>query len=634
MPIARFQMQDGRVARFEVPEGTTPEQAQSMMQQALPTIPSEAQQSPKPQERSLGQEFLRQAGLTARAGVQGVAAVPGMVNDALGAGYNAVADTVGIPGYRFGNTRDAIDAALTKAGLPEPETATERVVQDVTGAMAGQGGVIAGAKLLSNAASPITQRIAQLTAQHPTSQVVAAAGGAGGTGAAREAGADPATQMVAGLAGGMVAPLAADATGRVARRTAAGIKAIVDPFTQAGRERVVGTTLHRLAAGPQRAMNGLDADEIVPGSRPTTAQATRDEGLLIAERGLASSNQRAGALLARRSAEQNQARNTLLSSIAGDDEAIAAAKAARDAGAGAMREGAFAQKKPVDVAPVLQKIDQIAASPVGKRETVSGALAWLKGRLAGITDPEELYAVRQDIGDVLGGKLQGEKANLKLASGQLIEVRKALDDAIESGAPGFKEYLTKFAADSKPINQMETLQGIQNKVLNAGTDALTGERIMSPAKFYNAVTKNKTELSKVLTPMHMEALEKIGRDLDQGALSVSSGKAAGSNTMQNLSTAHVLGRLIGAPAAESSIGQNLARPLGWLNKLNEDQLQEMLTDAMLEPKFARQLMQKATPVNVKKLGDQLKEWWFNTTPMQSGGAIGTAVTAGSAGSPE
>lgn len=32
MPIARFQMPDGRVARFEVPEGTTPEQAQQMMQ--------------------------------------------------------------------------------------------------------------------------------------------------------------------------------------------------------------------------------------------------------------------------------------------------------------------------------------------------------------------------------------------------------------------------------------------------------------------------------------------------------------------------------------------------------------------------------------------------------------------------
>lgn len=35
MPIARFQMPDGRIGRFEVPEGTTPEQAQSMIAQHM-----------------------------------------------------------------------------------------------------------------------------------------------------------------------------------------------------------------------------------------------------------------------------------------------------------------------------------------------------------------------------------------------------------------------------------------------------------------------------------------------------------------------------------------------------------------------------------------------------------------------
>lgn len=43
MPIARFQMPDGRIARFEVPEGTTPEQAQKMIS---------AQVMPKKQEQS------------------------------------------------------------------------------------------------------------------------------------------------------------------------------------------------------------------------------------------------------------------------------------------------------------------------------------------------------------------------------------------------------------------------------------------------------------------------------------------------------------------------------------------------------------------------------------------------------
>ena len=39
MPIARFQLPDGRVARFEVPEGTTPEQAQSLMAEAMGPAP-------------------------------------------------------------------------------------------------------------------------------------------------------------------------------------------------------------------------------------------------------------------------------------------------------------------------------------------------------------------------------------------------------------------------------------------------------------------------------------------------------------------------------------------------------------------------------------------------------------------
>ena len=51
MPIARFQMPDGRIGRFEVPEGTTPEQAQELISKSLnlatPNFPK-----PKPQEEA------------------------------------------------------------------------------------------------------------------------------------------------------------------------------------------------------------------------------------------------------------------------------------------------------------------------------------------------------------------------------------------------------------------------------------------------------------------------------------------------------------------------------------------------------------------------------------------------------
>jgi hypothetical protein len=46
MPIARFQLEDGRVARFEVPEGTSPEQAQSMMMEHF--APTQATPEIKP----------------------------------------------------------------------------------------------------------------------------------------------------------------------------------------------------------------------------------------------------------------------------------------------------------------------------------------------------------------------------------------------------------------------------------------------------------------------------------------------------------------------------------------------------------------------------------------------------------
>ena len=46
MPIARFQLEDGRVARFEVPEGTTPEQAQTMMETEIGNGTEPASASP------------------------------------------------------------------------------------------------------------------------------------------------------------------------------------------------------------------------------------------------------------------------------------------------------------------------------------------------------------------------------------------------------------------------------------------------------------------------------------------------------------------------------------------------------------------------------------------------------------
>jgi hypothetical protein len=76
MPIAKFQMPDGRIARFEVPEGTTPEQAHSLIQNSL--SPQNEQQNAKEKSGllNLGEGVLIGAGGVGRtllAPVKGIA---------------------------------------------------------------------------------------------------------------------------------------------------------------------------------------------------------------------------------------------------------------------------------------------------------------------------------------------------------------------------------------------------------------------------------------------------------------------------------------------------------------------------------------------------------------------------------
>jgi len=49
MPVARFEMPDGRIARFEVAEGTTPEQAQALISQQVAATQQQSAQPTQPQ---------------------------------------------------------------------------------------------------------------------------------------------------------------------------------------------------------------------------------------------------------------------------------------------------------------------------------------------------------------------------------------------------------------------------------------------------------------------------------------------------------------------------------------------------------------------------------------------------------
>lgn len=150
MPIARIQLPDGRVARLEVPEGTTPEQAQAYAEQTIPATqelagePATPISAPAggagsvPAQRGAGAELLRQLGLTARAGVTGLTGAAGVAGDALNAGINQVT------GSRLGKPSEVLQRLMSQLGLPEPENETERLVQLGASVLAGGADPVMG----------------------------------------------------------------------------------------------------------------------------------------------------------------------------------------------------------------------------------------------------------------------------------------------------------------------------------------------------------------------------------------------------------------------------------------------------------------------------------------------------------
>ena len=541
-------------------------------------------------------DLPRQLGLTARAAITGATALPAIGADALTGLINLIAGK-----QVMQPSSQALQSLMTQAGVPEPKTAQERVVQDIGGAMAG----VSGPGLLSSKMGPMAKEFFMAS---PQAQATAAVGGAFGGGTARESDLGPVGQTLAAITGS-IAPGGATAAQALGR----GAKEAVRPFTEAGREVITGNVLRSLARDPEAAIKAAESYQArVPGYQPTTSQATRDLGLISAEtpiRSMASMGQ-----FEAQASAANQARLKILDQMAKDKKALEDAISKRDRVSDPLREEAFA-KSTVDpetfqsaVSLTVNKtIDDILASDAGARGTVKKAMNWAKEQLADGTTPTRLYEVRKDLRTAAQGLLDKEGSQYSLAKGQLEQVINSVDDVIESAAPGYKNYLEKYAASSRGIERLEAAQEFRGKVLSTTPDpSRIGDFLISQPAFTRAIraAEKDTDLSKT----QLAVLKRVAEDLDSGVLN-RAGKVPGSDTFKNLSTANIIGGVIGkqmfgeVPAA---VNKTVA-PLNWLYNGTDDQIRELLVSAMLDPKLAADLMKKANVMTVEPLSQALKK---------------------------
>lgn len=579
-----------------------------------------------PKQTSMVDDLGRQIGLSARPMAQAVMSAGGMlplVVDPAVNFFNLAAGT-NVP-----TMTQAMPRTLTAMGFPEPQTGQERVVQDISTAGYGVGGIANLAKQALPAATSVqAQEFLKMLATNPTAQASAATASTAAAGSLREGNASPLLQAGGALAAGVVAPGSGSGRALLNKPVVAPVSSLVQPFTQEGRETIIGRLLNQLSTDPARAQQNLaNAIPLVPGVRPTTAATAFDPGLASAETTIRALDQ-SGAFSTRISANQ-QALLDSFRRISGKPGSVPLAEAKRKDVTKPLREQAFAGVT-VDPATfqssvnlvVNRTIDNVMSSDVGVRMDVENAMKFATNQVAKAKTPMQLYEVRKDLAAAAQGKYNQENPSLRLASGQLKQVIASIDDVIEAAAPGFNKYIDKYSKMSGPIDQMKMLQDIELRITTGQPNLMTGEPVLAAGGLRRQLATKAKELDLKLSIPAQRRLDNIIDEINRGMAATAPGvKAPGSDTFKNMSMGNLIGRVFSESMASNTTLRTMTRPLNFLYNLPDDQIQQLLVQAMLDPKLAAVMMSKANMLKVQPLATSLRA---KANQLGFGAAIGAS----------
>ncbi|NBT06582.1 MAG: hypothetical protein EBS54_07640 [Betaproteobacteria bacterium] len=527
----------------------------------------------------------------------------------------------------LGGAKVALDrAALGLKGLvtdlsPEDKALLEQgkafVNQGGTAANVGNiaGDVAIGAvpamraqQLVAKGASVLPRALAMIT-----NPVSSAAIGGGATAAALTP-ENRGEAAALGAAGGALGEVG----GRVASGLYSGGKALVEPFYQSGRERILKRSLERFATDPNAVRAAADNPQmLVPGAMPTLAEATLDPGIAQLQRGAAAASPDVASALAESNRQRIGAYKSVLNDLAGDETRRQAADTARETAARNLYGQAYAQNPQANLTPALQA--EIGA--LMKRPSIQAAigearqLAAEEGRQ--ITNQGSIQGLH-DIKRVLDGKIgEAVRAGNNTQARALEDTQAKLLNVIETLAPDYANARTTYRELSKPINQMDVGQALSDRLfpaLSNYSDDLARTRGETYAKALEeskqmvrkATGLNNADLGTVLEPQQLANVQGIARDIARNTAAAELARVPGSPTAQYLAAGNVM-RGIGGPVGlpqgfvDSMLGQTVNKVLNLGLAVPEQQLQRMLGQALTDPQTAARLMAANDPKTVIEL---------------------------------
>jgi hypothetical protein len=306
----------------------------------------------------------------------------------------------------------------------------------------------------------------------------------------------------------------------------------------------------------------------VPGTNPTNAEI---EQSVNTARELKSLNVTAPGVSEEAKAihsANNEARQRFFETIAGSDVDVANAKAAREAQATQNLTSAWANKTDADAKPIVDVANAIKDTADGRRPLVRNVVGSVVKELYDkngdlIKDPELLYGVRKHVDDLINENDAAGKPKNARAMASLLQIKAAIDGAIEPAANGFGKYLKDFKEASVPIDEMQALQKHENGLYGA-------DNYMTYSKFQSMMKKivdsrqaDGLNPYKSISEASMQKLWALRDDLRRSQSTQRLAGTPGSDSVQNAWDA-VKGAAGGTAGTVGStvIGGMLGGPIG------------------------------------------------------------------------
>ena len=543
------------------------------------------------------------------------------VGDKLLAGAGKSFVDVGRSIKRLGNMVGIGDYTAEKAKQDE---ALDKPLMDTTAGKVGKFATDVGLTFVPGLKGQqlITQGVTKGATMLPRAAQAVARGsapyvGAAGSGAAIGALTSP-EDMAAGASIGALSGAGGEAGGRLLSAAYGAGKAVFEPLTQAGRERVLKRTLDRFASDPN-AVRAAAANpkQLVPGVTPTLAEATLDPGIAQLQRGAAASSPDVASALAQARGQQVAGYRQVLDDLAGNDGKREFFDAAREATAKELYGKAYGEG--LQMTPELQPV----INELMQRPSIQTAMAKAKvlAREKGIdiSDPAGsvagLHYAKKALDDMISeAKRAGRGAEVEA----LMDTQSKLVGFLGEASPSYANALSTYRTMSRPINQMDVGQALRDKALPPLDDLAQGSLARVNANSYANALRNadKTaaqatglrgaKMADVLDPAQLQAVEGVGQDMARYASAQELARVPGSPTAQYLGVQNIVRQFLGPLGIPQSAGDTLAQKIagglaGIPYRMTQNQTERLLGQALADPQTAAKIMAAKDPKTIAQI---------------------------------